>query len=253
MNLKSVCVASLLLFVALSGQINTTNAKESNITPSSVIKLTNQARKDANVAILNENPKLKVAAENKAKDMLRMDYFAHISPEGKTPWDFIVEQGYDYRFAGENLAIDYSDVREQHEAWMESFLHRKNILNPEYEEIGVAVVSGKIEGKKTILTVQEFGTKVAEISENPLAQENVLPTRKAVAGISMQESGFTSDSFVSLSSAFSKKLEFGQIFEDNKLTMIGWLGAFALALLMTISDMLVLLYKKHKNHLDYMK
>jgi hypothetical protein len=133
-------------------------AYASGISSQEVVKLVNEAREKEDLKPLLQNSSLSSAAEQKAKDMIQNNYFAHISPSGVTPWYWIEKNNYDYRFAGENLAINFTDVNDQQEAWMKSESHRKNILNPKYTEIGVAVVRGIIDGHMTTITVQEFAT-----------------------------------------------------------------------------------------------
>jgi len=58
---------------------------------------------------------------------------------------------------GENLAIDFSSSQGVMEAWDNSPLHKKNLLSPYYQEIGVADVSGKFQGQDTTVVVQIFG------------------------------------------------------------------------------------------------
>lgn len=134
----------------------------SEITPDKVISLVNDARLANKAGILVKDEALTRAAQMKADDMFSKGYFAHTSPQGKTPWVWFEKAGYEYAYAGENLAIHFAQAEDQQRAWMESPTHRKNILNPEYREIGVAVRSGTLEGKKTIVTVQEFGRREGE-------------------------------------------------------------------------------------------
>jgi Cysteine-rich secretory protein family len=89
--------------------------------------------------------------------MFNDQYWAHSSPNGTEPWDFIVSSGYVYKVAGENLARDFSNTAEMIEAWMASPTHRANIMNDNYTEIGIAVVDGTLEGFETTLVVQMFG------------------------------------------------------------------------------------------------
>ena len=91
--------------------------------------------------------------------MIKNDYFAHTSPAGINPWFWYEKDGYDYKYAGENLAINFLKAEDQHKAWMASPTHRKNILNDKYQEIGVAVDAGKINGQMAIIAVQEFGAR----------------------------------------------------------------------------------------------
>src|SRR5579872_7449863 len=69
-----------------------------------LLQLTNQDRSQAGVGPLMLNDILSIAAENKAQDMFAKNYWAHFSPEGKSPWQFIRDAGYQYVYAGENLA-----------------------------------------------------------------------------------------------------------------------------------------------------
>lgn len=130
----------------------------SNITPEKIIELTNLERKKNGLAPLRENPLLSEAARRKAADMFAFNYWAHVSPTGRSPWSFFADVGYKYQYAGENLARDFADPDSVVAAWMNSPTHRENIINPKYQEIGVAVVEGTLQGTQTTLVVQLFGT-----------------------------------------------------------------------------------------------
>lgn len=140
----------------------------------SIISSTNSQRVSNGLGSLTSNSTLSAAANAKAQDMFANQYFAHTSPQGKTPWDFIHAAGYDYTYAGENLAIGYNDISELMSAWMASPTHRENILNPNFREIGVAVVSGTYEGAETLIAVQEFGAQESAPAE-AVASESVTP------------------------------------------------------------------------------
>ena len=122
-----------------------------------LVDLANSSRSKEGLTSLVINDKLSAAASDKAQDMLKNQYFAHISPDGKTPWDFIKANNYDYAYAGENLSIGYNNDQELHSAWMNSETHRDNIMNKNYDEIGLAIVKGKFEGNETTIVVQMFG------------------------------------------------------------------------------------------------
>ncbi len=130
----------------------------SDITPEEIVVLTNQERVSNGLAQLTLNSQLSEAAQQKAADMFALDYWAHISPRGVDPWYFVLNAGYHYRYAGENLARDFSHASEAVTTWMASPTHRENVLNEKYQEIGVAVVDGILQGRETTLVVQMFGT-----------------------------------------------------------------------------------------------
>lgn len=130
-----------------------------NITTQSLVELTNATREKFGLNTLTINPKLELAAQAKAQDMLSKNYFAHQSPEGLSPWYWFLQSGYQYVYAGENLAINFVNSDEVINAWLNSPTHRANILNPNYKEIGIAVLSVPVSPSqnKTII-VQLFGT-----------------------------------------------------------------------------------------------
>ena len=130
----------------------------SEITISKVLDQTNTERVKLGLKSLTFNSTLSKSAQLKADDMFTNNYWAHTSPEGKSPWDFFNNAGYEYSVAGENLAKDFYDTEGLLKAWMNSPTHRESIINPKYQEIGIGVVNGILGGVKTTLVVQHFGT-----------------------------------------------------------------------------------------------
>lgn len=135
-------------------------AKQSDVTPQSIISLTNQARENNHLSTLSSNVALTKAAQAKANDMVAEHYFAHISPTKVTPWYWFKQAGYSYSYAGENLAIDYLQSEDVIQAWLDSPSHRANLLSTKYKDIGVAVTTGNINGVDSLLVVQMFGSPV---------------------------------------------------------------------------------------------
>lgn len=130
----------------------------SEISVTKVLDQTNNQRFKLGLKPLVYNSALSQSAELKAKDMFYKNYWAHTSPDGKSPWDFFKTAGYEYSVAGENLAKDFYDTEGLMKAWMNSPTHRENIINSKYDEIGIGVVNGVLGGVKTTLVVQHFGT-----------------------------------------------------------------------------------------------
>ncbi|MFH1367190.1 MAG: CAP domain-containing protein [Patescibacteria group bacterium] len=128
-----------------------------DITNQNILNLTNQQRLNAGLSEFKLNSKLAQAAAAKAQDMLSNQYFSHYSPSNVSPWYWFQTAGYEYAYAGENLAMDFTTAEATVQAWMTSESHKKNILNAKFSEIGVGVVEGNFNGAKTILVVQEFG------------------------------------------------------------------------------------------------
>jgi len=154
----------------------------SEITAQKVYQETNQQRLKLNLSSLHYNQKLSDSAVKKAEDMLKNNYWAHNSPTGATPWDFLKAEKYEYSIAGENLAKDFYDTNSMMKAWMNSPTHRDNIINSKYQEIGIGVVSGVLNGVKTTIVVQHFATPIDastivvdqnDSNQNVLADTNI--------------------------------------------------------------------------------
>lgn len=159
-----------------------------------IVVLANASRNSEGIAKLSINSKLATAAYNKANDMLEHDYFAHTSPDGKTPWDFIKAADYNYVYAGENLSIGYTDAQELHDAWMNSASHRENIMNGNFEEIGIAVVSGEYEGAQTTVVVQMFGTSEKQTANIATELENnISQTEQKIEGEQIEDQEVQAD------------------------------------------------------------
>jgi uncharacterized protein YkwD len=129
----------------------------SNINIKDLLQNTNKKREEANLSDLRLNAKLTAAAQAKAADMFKDGYWSHVAPDGVEPWDFILGQSYDYIYAGENLAKNFSTSKEVVEAWFKSPSHKSNLLGANYDEVGFAVVNGVMNGYETTLVVQMFG------------------------------------------------------------------------------------------------
>lgn len=163
---------SLLFVEQAQTQLGSILGYASDISVGDVVAQTNQERAKSGLGQLTLNGQLSAAAQAKAQDMFTQQYWSHTSPSGTEPWDFIAGAGYAYRVAGENLARDFSTTPEMVAAWMASPTHKANILHPRYQEIGIAVVNGTLEGIETTLVVQMFGTpRSAQVAQVPVVTE----------------------------------------------------------------------------------
>lgn len=144
-----------------------------------IIALSNMEREDSGVGALYVNDALNEAAEAKLNDMFDNNYWDHVGPDGETAWDFIAETGYRYEVAGENLARGFESSDKVIAAWMSSPTHRENILNSRFQEIGLAVGSGKIKGATTTVIVQLFGRPqtafASQSSKTVLGEAKLIP------------------------------------------------------------------------------
>lgn len=128
------------------------------ILPAVVATLTNSQRATDNLSELNVDPLLTKAAQAKAEDMAKKSYFSHVSPDGTLPWFWILKEGYLFRYAGENLAVNFEESEDVVDAWMASPSHRINIMKPQYTDIGIGTATGTYMGETAVFVVQMFGT-----------------------------------------------------------------------------------------------
>ncbi|MFA6534398.1 MAG: CAP domain-containing protein [Patescibacteria group bacterium] len=138
-----------------------------------LIILTNQDRAKANLPALKINAALNAAAEGKVADMIANGYFSHTAPSGDKPWVWLDQVNYPYTAAGENLAKDFSSAASVEQAFLASPAHRKNILNPRYQEIGLAVAYGELDGKATAVLVEFFGATEKKSDRIQIAASNL--------------------------------------------------------------------------------
>ena len=128
--------------------------------------LANDDRRVDQVKELTISETLTKAAQLKANDMVNKGYFAHTSPEGLSPWYWFDLAGYDYKYAGENLAVNFADSVDVNKAWMNSPLHRANIVNKRFTEMGIAMATGTYNGREAVYVVQMFGTPIINIASS---------------------------------------------------------------------------------------
>jgi len=151
------------------------NIEPSPIPADKVIDLVNSERTKLGLSSLMENNQLATAAKMKAQDMCEKDYWAHVSPDGDTPWKWIKDSDFDYTLAGENLARDFDNVYHLVSNWMASPTHRENIVNRHYQFTGVAVLKcDSYQGYKTTIVVQLFAQKISrELKESTKSTKDV--------------------------------------------------------------------------------
>jgi hypothetical protein len=162
-------LALVLLFIAVNIGFKTVHANypevlgiSANISNEDLLKLTNEKRAEKGLKPLTLNTELSQAAHKKADYMFAKNFWAHIGPDGTTPWYFIRNAGYDYVYAGENLARGYTTAPDVVDAWMASPSHRENIMSPNYSDIGFFTESGSLTGSDTVLVVEMFGTRATD-------------------------------------------------------------------------------------------
>ncbi|MFZ5448540.1 MAG: CAP domain-containing protein [Thermodesulfobacteriota bacterium] len=151
--LKSAKAALILaMLLALTPGISPTWARERihylKEVERKVFQLTNEVRQNHHLMPLSRDTALIDIARAHNDDMLNRNFFSHVSPDGKSVQERVAPAyARTLSRAGENIwsghGYDYSDsnlmARVIVDSWMSSPGHRANILNPEYNYVGVGV------------------------------------------------------------------------------------------------------------------
>jgi uncharacterized protein YkwD len=135
--------------------------QSSEITVSSVVAGMNHYRAEEGLPPLREERRLEAVANDRMRDMEDLGYWAHVAPDGRTPFLMFTPHGYVFSHAGENLARGFETTSLLVKSWMESKGHRANIMSVSYRDCGVAVIDGSTTGPsagKSIVVV--FGSEL---------------------------------------------------------------------------------------------
>jgi len=165
----AVIAIGLLSFNLLTPVNLTAQADTDKITKSSLLEKHNEFRKEHNLGELKVNTLLNLSAQNKANEMMRNDCWSHYCPDNRSPWEFFNDAGYDYSFAGENLAEGFYTIEKIMTAWINSETHRENMMRDKYTEIGFGIAEGPYQNNEdNVIVVAHFGTlkSNAEFDEN---------------------------------------------------------------------------------------
>lgn len=152
-----------------------------SVSTKDLLLLTNLKREEKGLSPLTYNQQLEQAAKMKADYMFEKNYWAHNAPDGTTPWIFIEKSGYEYIYAGENLARGFTTAEETIDAWMASPTHRDNILSQNYTEIGFAIAPGTLNGEETVLVVEMFGSRTPLNAGMPQNKQQMIEITNAAA------------------------------------------------------------------------
>ncbi len=113
--------------------------------PSEIAGIINSARNSIGCASLAQDKALSEVAKQRSDDMAGRDYFSHTTPEGKNIYNFLAEKGIPYATAGENIQFcsppSMASPMLFFNTWMDSDMHRANILNGNFTKIGIGISS----------------------------------------------------------------------------------------------------------------
>ena len=169
--LIAAIIASIVIYSNFTGAVAEANKAVAKpyldkyteeLSANSIMAATNIERMNNGLSPLVADERLIESSCKKLDDMVAGNYWAHISPTNRTPWQFIKEAGYNYRSAGENLAYGQKTVTSLMNAWLESPTHKENILDKRWKDQGVCTKLVNFQNMQVSLTVHHFGSREAK-------------------------------------------------------------------------------------------
>lgn len=119
-----------------------------------ILKLVNQERAKVGADPLKIDQQLDQAADLHTQYQANRDNMTHTGYKGSSLRNRVDATGYNWSYIGENVAAGYSTPESVVKGWMGSSDHRENILNPNFEEIGISYANS---ADRTPYWTQVFG------------------------------------------------------------------------------------------------
>lgn len=173
------CTGALTCLLLLLPQ--TLHAQDGGLSESAqaVAAAINQARAESGLAPLAVDPLLNQAAQGHVNDMINNYVYGHYGSDGSTVEGRVARTGYAQSpWVSENW-VSSTSVAGAMNWWMNDYIHRVNILNGNWQEVGVGV--GSRGGEMIFVTVFSGNSgdgaeaAVAEVAAAPAAPAEAAP------------------------------------------------------------------------------
>jgi uncharacterized protein YkwD len=138
---------------APSGALATRDYSGTRLDAEKARDLVNAYRRQNGLRPLKLQPALTEAARSHARDLAKWDRISHFGSDGSNPWDRVKRAGYNARLAAENVGTGQITIDEVMKGWEASPGHKKNLLLPEAEHMGIALVQDPKTEFKTFWTL----------------------------------------------------------------------------------------------------
>lgn len=242
----TLLIAGQFFLSAIRTNFSDVLGTSTNISVERLVELTNQKRSENGLGPLTISDQLSQTALFKARDMFAKNYWAHNAPDGTTPWFFFKQAGYEYIYAGENLARGFTTSDDTVNAWLASPSHRDNVLSPNYKEIGFAIMDGNLLGEQTTLVVEMFGSRNMPniVKQEIVSSIPVLNTQVNLSTPSTYPELIKEKPTVNSKSAIVASINTKPLIDNKKLSMNVSLFILALFIFVFAIDMIIIKKKK---------
>jgi uncharacterized protein YkwD len=176
---RILALAALVIIglLAASGSVSA-QSSQSEVVPAerALFDALNRERMAQGLPALQWDEALATAAREHAMRMAQRNTLSHQLPGEPAVQDRATRAGARFSLIAENIAVAPTPAT-IHSAWMQSAHHRENILDPELNVVGIAV----IKGGDGLFAVQDFSQSVANLSLNQ--QEQVIVANLHARGL----------------------------------------------------------------------
>ena len=107
-----------------------------------LILLMNQERTKAGLRPLKPSRLLDDLARAHSREMSGGNFLSHTNAAGWGPKERLEKAGFAWRAYGENIGCGQDTAEKILRMWMDSSVHRENVLDPAYTEVGVGLARG---------------------------------------------------------------------------------------------------------------
>ncbi len=134
-------------------KVNLPASDSASFDPAAAESMVNDYRAQKGLKPLRLNPKLSDAAMKHSLDLAKSDRISHYGSDGSDSWDRVTRTGYRARVTAENVGTGQASIGEVFRGWQNSRDHNTNLLLPDAEEMGIAMVHNPKTQFKTFWTL----------------------------------------------------------------------------------------------------
>jgi uncharacterized protein YkwD len=139
--------------------------KVASLDPAAAENLINRYREQKGLRPLRLSSKLTQAAQAHSADLAKNDRISHYGSDGSDTWDRVRRTGYRAKMTAENVGTGQRTLAEVFRGWQNSRDHNANLLLPDAEEMGIAMVHNPNSQFKTFWTLV-IGSPVTPVAVN---------------------------------------------------------------------------------------
>lgn len=157
------------------------------IDPQDVILYINKERMQRGALPLRVNALLMKAAAMRANVILKYQNFSHQDPYEHIQLDTVLPMvNYPFVYASENIGMGDFSAQGFVNGFMNSTMHRENLLNPKLKETGVAIITGPYKQYYVNIAVQLFGIPATPEEYLGYSQEDVQQYKSLLSDLNSQ-------------------------------------------------------------------